>query len=106
MEFITEILKIDESGLNSKVDAILPKHISIMDMKGIMMSPVSKVEGFTLKQIEEKLYGDRCENFFRENFIIPSKNNLEAINIEAQIKALVKENITDNTKLGLYCALN
>ncbi|APM39106.1 hypothetical protein [Clostridium kluyveri] len=106
VEFITEILKIDELGLNSKVDDILPKHISIMDMKGIMMSPVSKVEGFTLKQIEEKLYGDRCENFFRENFIIPSKNNLEAINIEAQIKALVKENITDNTKLGLYCALN
>lgn len=106
VEFITEILKIDESGLNSKADDILPKHISIMDMKGIMMSPVSKVEGFTLKQIEEKLYGNRCKNFFRENFIIPSKNNLEAINIEAQIKALVKENITDNTKLGLYCALN
>jgi len=105
VEFITEILKIDESGLNLTVDNILPKHISVMDMKGIMMSPISRLERFTLKQIEEKLYRDRCKNFFKENFIKPSENNLEAINFEAQIKALVKKNIIDNTKLGLYCAL-
>ena len=106
VDFITEILKIDEVGLNSKVCRILPKNISIRDMEGIMISPVLKVEGLTFKQIEYKLYGDRCKNFFRENFIVPSKNALKALNIEEQIKSLVREHIIDNTKLGIYCAFN
>ncbi|MFL0197576.1 hypothetical protein ACJDU8_18695 [Clostridium sp. WILCCON 0269] len=108
MEFITGVLKIDETSVNSKMEAILPQYVTIMDMNGIMMSNILSVEKslgkLTLKQVEENLYGNRCENFFCENFIMPSENNFSAVNLERQTRTLV-QSIINNTKLGLYCAL-
>lgn len=106
IEFMTQALKIDELSINSKVDAVLPENVSIMDMSGIMMCPISIPEKYTLKQIEQKLYNERCENFFKENFIEYSKNILNGIDFCGQIKTLINECVVYNTKLGLYCALN
>lgn len=105
-EFIATALKIDEDSMNSKVNSILPQSISIMDMNGIMMSKTSvekKLSKLTLRQVEESLYGDRCENFFYENFKKVSENNLTNINLEKETKGLVQNSILANPKLGLYC---
>lgn len=106
-EFIAEALKIDEDSMTSKVNSILPEGISIMDMNGIMMSNTTSVEKklskLTLRQVEESLYGDRCQSFFYENFKKVSENNLTNINLEKQMKSLVWDSILGNPKLGLYC---
>lgn len=107
-EFVAGVLKIDENSMATKVDAILPKDISIMDMNGIMMSNSStmakKLSKLTLKQIEEELYGDRCENFFYENFTKVSESYLENMNLEKEIINLINDTVLNNPKLGLYCA--
>lgn len=107
-EFISGVFKINEDSMTLKVDSILPSGITVMDMNGIMMSNAPAVEKriskLTLRQVEENLYGDRCQNFFYENFIKISENNIENINIEKEIRSLVNDSILDSPKLGLYCA--
>ncbi|MBC2580430.1 hypothetical protein [Clostridium sp. DJ247] len=105
---IVEVLKIDEKSVASKLESMLCEGISIMDMNGIMMCNASAVEKrlskLTLRQVEESLYGDRCQSFFVENFIKVSENNLPNMNIEKELRGLVRECILNNPKLGLYCA--
>ncbi|WP_411679518.1 hypothetical protein [Clostridium thailandense] len=107
-EFIAETLKIDEGNINLKVETILDTDITLMDMNGIMMSNTSSVEKrlsqITLSQIEESLYEDRCQNFFDQNFVRIAEDNLRNMNLEKEMRNLIKENILNNHKLGLYCA--
>lgn len=107
-EFITKTLKIDEDSMTSKVNSFLPEDIDMSDMNGIMMSNSIEVEKrlskLTLRQVEESLYGERCQGFFYENFKRPSENSLNSFNLEKGIRTLVWNNILNQPKLGLYCA--
>lgn len=107
-EFIAEALKIDENSITSRVESILPKDITVMDMNGIMISNSSYVEKslskLTLRQVEENLYEDRCENFFHLNFKKAAEKNIQNINLEKEIRTSLNDNILNNPKLGLYCA--
>lgn len=109
-EFINEILKIDEASIAAKVEGMFPKAITIEDMNGIMINSSKEIEkrilSFNLKQIEEKLYGDRCENFLYENFAEPSRCNIDNAHLETEMKALVDKNVLKNNRLSLYCAFN
>lgn len=106
-EFIADILKIDEESVASKVEAILPKGIAVEDMNGIMMNNTKdlgkKISGISLRQAEQHMYGDRCENFFNVNFINSAENNLRDSRLEREVKKLVEQDILSSPKLGLYC---
>jgi hypothetical protein len=106
-EFIVKILKLQEEDINSKIESVMPKNIDISDMNGIMISNftgvLKKISKFTLREIEENLYGDRCNNFFSENFIKASEENLSKVNLRKEVRELIKNNILENGKLGLYC---
>lgn len=107
-EFIAETLKMDDDSVNLKVQTILGTDITLMDMNGIMMSNASSVEKrlskITLSQVEESLYEDRCHNFFNQNFVRIAEDNLNSMNLEREVRVLIKENILNNHELGLYCA--
>lgn len=107
-EFIAKALKIDENSIASRVESIVPNNITVMDMNGIMMSNSSNIEKrlskLTLRQVEEGLYEDRCENFFCLNFKNVAEKNIQNINLEKEIRTLLNDNVLNNPKLGLYCA--
>jgi hypothetical protein len=109
-EFIADILQLNENNIASIIEEILPNAVTLQDMNSIMVTNAKDVEKrlskLTLKEIEESLYGDRCEKFFNTNFVEYSKCKLNDMNLEKKIKILVEENILNNPKLGLYCALN
>lgn len=107
-EFINEVLKIDEKNIELKVEEILPKRVTIEDMRGIMTDNLKQVEkkisSFNLKEIEENLYDDRCEKFFFENFEKVSEAAVKSCDLENNMRNLIRKNILENNKLNLYCA--
>lgn len=109
-EFINEILKIDEASIELQVEEILPEGVTIEDMQGIMTDNLKQVEkkisSFNLREIEEKLYDDRCEKFFFENFQKPSEESVKNCDLENNMRTLIRKNILEDNKLNLYCAFN
>ncbi len=109
-DFIADVLQLNENNITSIIEKILPNAVTLQDMNSIMVTNAKDVEKrvskLTLKEIEKSLYEDRCEKFFNTNFVEYAKCKLNDINLEKKIKVLVEENILNNPKLGLYCALN
>ncbi|AZV55581.1 hypothetical protein [Clostridium sp. AWRP] len=109
-EFINEILKIDEANIELQVEEILPGGVTIEDMQGIMTDNLKQVEkkmsSFNLREIEEKLYDDRCEKFFFENFEKASEKAIKSCDLENNMRILIEKNILKDNKLNLYCAFN
>ncbi|OBR95914.1 MULTISPECIES: hypothetical protein [Clostridium] len=109
-EFINEVLKIDEASIELQVEEILPGGVTIEDMQGIMADNLKQVEkkisSFNLREIEEKLYDDRCEKFFFENFQKPSEESVKNCDLENNMRTLIRKNILEDNKLNLYCAFN
>ncbi len=107
-EDIVKIIKLDRDSLMSKTELLLPNNINILDMNAMMTSNTSMVERklskLTLKEVEENLYGDRCECFFQEKFQNSTISNFYKLKLEDEIKTLIEEQIINNSKFGLYCA--
>ncbi|NMM63664.1 hypothetical protein HBE96_13470 [Clostridium sp. P21] len=109
-EAVVSILKLDEDNVALNIERILPKAVTIYDMNSIMMNNTKSLEKrlskLNLRQIEEELYRDRCENFFNNNFIEYADKKLNDINFENEFSVLFEKSVLNNDKLGLYCALN
>ncbi|SQB92754.1 hypothetical protein [Clostridium tetanomorphum] len=104
-DFVAEILKIDESSLHSMVEDLMPQTVKIADMISIMTQKVkNEFYRLTVRESEESLYENRCEEFFKQNFIYGSEKNLYNMKLEDKVEGLIKDYIISNPKLGIYCA--
>lgn len=96
-DFVAEILKIDESSLHSMVEDLMPQTVKIADMISIMTQKVkNEFYRLTVRESEESLYENRCEEFFKQNFIYGSEKNLYNMKLEDKVEGLIKDYIISN----------
>lgn len=100
-------LGLAEENLESRIETLIPRDKSVMDMMALMTINSSIPKGrfgrITLREAEALLYGDLCKSFYEENFQKPCKESLKHIKFEKEVEENLNGMVRDS-ELGLYCA--
>ncbi len=102
---ILRLFCLDGSSLESKIDRIVCCDDGLDKMGGLMSSGLSfsNIKKCNIREAEEALYGDLCQQFFDDNYTQPSQTRLDKSNIYDEIIDMTCA-ISQDSRYGIYCA--
>lgn len=102
-----KLFELDDDSLNKKLRSFIPTIHKIEEMTSLMpmRASYSELKKMTLKQAEERLYGDAGQSFYEKNVVHIARSTIEQqAEFAAQVKQLIYSRMIENPKYGLYSA--
>lgn len=105
-EKVLSLFELTESSFQKYFQACLPPVEQLEDMAGLMGSTNSyqAIKRMSVKEAEEYLYEGGTNRFFSVNFEEPVREYLQRLDLRAQIKRCLYENIINHEEYGLFAA--
>lgn len=103
---ILKILGLDEDSINNMADSLIPSDLE-RKMEGVIYEgdvSFAELVNMPYRSIEDKLYKDNCNDFFKRNFESVAFEKLAQIDLKGQLKALVDGELSEKPDYGIYQA--
>lgn len=101
-----EMLGLTSHELQRISRSVLPDGSVLDEMAGLMTAKVSYSElaALTLREAEQALFLGSSQTFFEANFVQGARKRLENLQIKESLAGLIRQEIIDDERFGLYAA--
>ncbi|WP_188990815.1 transcription initiation factor TFIID [Paenibacillus nasutitermitis] len=95
---------LDSAALAARVDALVPEEDKLADMTGLLTSGIrfDQLRRMSLREAEEALFGEGCDNFFRNHFTRQAEERLGLTNAAQELRRSVNRTIQEQPQISFY----